>query len=93
MVDRWIQSIGVRYFNEFSSGALAFPPEPPTKVSAISDGSGIIDESSVTDVIVNCVTETYTIGGNVSGLSSSGLVLNQVRCNNISKWCCRTNGN
>ncbi len=29
-----------RYFNEFGGGPLAFLPEPPTNISAVSDGAG-----------------------------------------------------
>ena len=38
-------------------------------------GSGVIAGSNVTDLLVTCSTNTYTIGVNVSGLSGSGLVL------------------
>jgi hypothetical protein len=38
-------------------------------------GSGTLSGDNVTNVEVNCVTETYTIGGNVNGLAGSGLVL------------------
>jgi hypothetical protein len=37
-------------------------------------GSGTVDGSNVTGVVINCST-TYSIGGSVSGLSSTGLVL------------------
>lgn len=50
-------------------------PSAPNQICTVSNGSGTIGESSITNVLVNCVTETYTIGGNVSGLSGSGLVL------------------
>ncbi|MBX7246645.1 MAG: fibronectin type III domain-containing protein [Candidatus Sumerlaeaceae bacterium] len=30
----------VKYFNQFDSNSLAFPPEPPTRVRAVNSGSG-----------------------------------------------------
>jgi hypothetical protein len=50
-------------------------PSSPNQVCSVTNGSGTMANADVTDVSVTCVTNTYTIGGNVNGLSGSGLVL------------------
>ena len=50
-------------------------PSSPNQVCSVTNGSGTMANADVTDVSVSCVTNTYTIGGNVNGLSGSGLVL------------------
>lgn len=51
------------------------PPSNPNQSCAVSNGSGTLAASNVTNVTVTCTTTTYPIGGSVSGLSGSGLVL------------------
>jgi hypothetical protein len=53
-------------------------PSNPVQVCTVSNGSGIAT-SNVTNITVACTTTAYTIGGTVSGLTGSGLVL-QVTC-------------
>ncbi len=50
-------------------------PNSPTQLCSVSNASGTISGGSVSDVAVICATESYTLGGTVSGLSASGLVL------------------
>ncbi len=50
-------------------------PANPTQTCSVSNGSGIVTSSNITNVAITCVTNTYTVGGNVSGLSGSGLTL------------------
>jgi large repetitive protein len=50
-------------------------PSSPSQTCTVTSGSGTIAAAGVTNVAVNCVTNTYAIGGNVVGLSGSGLVL------------------
>jgi len=50
-------------------------PTGPIQTCSVSNGSGTLAGSDVTDVQVDCVTDTFTIGGMVSGLNGSGLVL------------------
>jgi 6-phosphogluconolactonase (cycloisomerase 2 family) len=50
-------------------------PSNPSQSCAVAHGSGTISGSDVTNVAVTCTTDTFTIGGTVSGLSGSGLVL------------------
>ena len=50
-------------------------PGSPSQVCTISSGSGLVTLGDVTDVAVLCSTESFALGGNVSGLVGSGLVL------------------
>ena len=50
-------------------------PSTPTQTCTVSMGSGSVASANVTTVNVACVTNTYTIGGTISGLTGSGLVL------------------
>jgi len=52
-------------------------PSTPTQTCTITGGSGTAPAApgSVTSVVINCVTQSFTIGGTVSGLTGTGLVL------------------
>ena len=50
-------------------------PGNPSQNCAVSNGSGVIGNSNVTNVSVTCANSTYTVGGTVSGLTGTGLVL------------------
>ena len=52
-------------------------PSNPTQTCVVSNGTGVIAGANVTDVVVDCnaAAPTYTVGGSVSGLIGSGLVL------------------
>jgi predicted secreted protein len=50
----------------------------PTSLSqtcGVANGSGTLAGADVSNVAVTCITDTFTVGGNVSGLAGSGLVL------------------
>ncbi|NKI34365.1 choice-of-anchor D domain-containing protein, partial [Wenzhouxiangella sp. XN79A] len=51
------------------------PPTGPSQTCSVSNGSGNLAGANVTNVTVDCVTDTFTVGGTVSGLAGSGLVL------------------
>jgi hypothetical protein len=51
------------------------PNDPIQQTCSVTNGSGVLAESNVTGVSVDCITNTYTIGGTVTGLAGSGLVL------------------
>lgn len=51
------------------------PPTNPSQVCSISKGSGTVAGGNVTDIAINCVSSSFTVGGTVSGLAGSGLVL------------------
>ena len=52
-------------------------PSAPTQVCTVAAGSGSIDGAPITDIAVTCTTSTFAVGGTVSGLAGSGLVLQQ----------------
>jgi hypothetical protein len=73
-----------------ADGAFAFPaidsgsayevtvltqPSAPTQTCTVANGSGTLSGANVTDVVVMCATNNYTVGGAVSGLAGEGLVL------------------
>ncbi|HVK59934.1 MAG TPA: hypothetical protein VM432_00230 [Bdellovibrionales bacterium] len=49
--------------------------QPTGQTCTITNGSGTVLTSAVTDIEVACTTKTYTIGGTVTGLSSGSFVL------------------
>jgi hypothetical protein len=51
------------------------PPGNPSQTCSVSNGSGTLAGANVTTVQVVCVTDQFSIGGTVSGLAGSGLVL------------------
>ncbi len=69
-----------------SSGAtysVAVATQPTGETCTVSSGSGTAT-ANVTSVSVACTTNTYTIGGTVSGLNESGLVLQDNGGDNLS---------
>lgn len=61
---------GARY-----SVSVAVQPTDPLQSCAVANGTGPVTDSNITDVDVSCKTIQFTIGGTVSGLRGSGLVL------------------
>jgi len=57
-------------------------PSTPAQTCAVTDGTGTAS-ANVTNVQVACTTTTYTIGGTVSGLLGTGLVLQNNGGNNL----------
>jgi hypothetical protein len=49
--------------------------QPAGQTCAVASGSGVISGANVTSVAVTCAASTFTVGGNVSGLVGTGLVL------------------
>ena len=54
---------------------VAAQPTGPSQTCTVTGGSGNIAGANVSNVTVACATETYTVGGSVSGLVGIGLVL------------------
>ncbi|MBK8286861.1 MAG: hypothetical protein IPK97_19460 [Ahniella sp.] len=52
-------------------------PTTPNQVCTASANTGNVSGSNVTNVVVSCVTTTYTIGGTVSGLAAGNSVVLQ----------------
>lgn len=57
--------------------AVAAQPTNPSQTCVVSNGSGTVGATDVTNVQVVCTTNifSFTVGGTVSGLTGSGLVL------------------
>jgi environmental stress-induced protein Ves len=50
-------------------------PSNPTQSCTVANGSGTVGAAAVTNVVVNCTTSSFTVGGQITGLAGSGLVL------------------
>lgn len=59
-------------------------PNGPAQTCTVANGSGTVGGANVSNVTVSCVTNTYTVGGSVAGLSGSGLVLQLNSANNLA---------
>jgi 6-phosphogluconolactonase (cycloisomerase 2 family) len=55
--------------------SVSSQPSGPSQVCVVASGSGTVGGSNVTNIAVTCSTSSFTVGGNVSGLTGSGLVL------------------
>lgn len=60
-----------------SSYAVTVSQQPtnPSQNCIVTQGTGSISGGAVTNVAVTCTTNGFTVGGNVTGLTGSGLVL------------------
>jgi hypothetical protein len=58
-----------------SSYTVSVKAQPEGLTCTISDGTGAMPASAVTNVGVTCASTSYTLGGSISGLKTSGLVL------------------
>ena len=56
------------------SVTVAAQPASPDQICTVAQGTGTLAGADVTDVAVSCVN-AYSVGGSVSGLKGSGLVL------------------
>ena len=50
-------------------------PEGPNQTCTVDNGQGVISGSDVTSVEIRCVTNRYAVGGTLSGLNGTGLIL------------------
>jgi 6-phosphogluconolactonase (cycloisomerase 2 family) len=56
---------------------VAQQPSNPTQQCSVSNGSGQVGTVDLTTIAVSCVTSSYSLGGTVSGLAGTGLVLQE----------------
>jgi hypothetical protein len=60
----------------YGSGyAVSVKTQPARLTCTVSGGTGIMPANAVTNVRVTCASVAYTLGGSISGLRTSGLVL------------------
>ena len=50
-------------------------PSNPSQTCTIANATGTVGTANVANVALTCTTNTYVVGGTVSGLSGSGMVL------------------
>jgi len=60
-----------------STYSVSVQNQPATQTCTVSNGSGTITNTNITNITVNCSTNTRTLGGNVSGLAISESVVLQ----------------
>jgi hypothetical protein len=58
-----------------SSYAVSVQTQPAGLTCSVANGSGTAGAANVTDVAVTCSSLSYNLGGTISGLTASGLVL------------------
>jgi hypothetical protein len=58
-----------------TSYSVTVQTQPSGQTCSVGSGSGTVGSSNVTSVTVSCANPTYTIGGTITGLTASGLVL------------------
>jgi 6-phosphogluconolactonase (cycloisomerase 2 family) len=66
------------------SVAVATQPTNPAQTCRVVNGSGIVGAGNVTGISVACTTNSYTIGGTVSGLAGAGLMLRNNGADSLS---------
>src|SRR5215472_16146720 len=50
-------------------------PANPSQTCTVAHASGVVTGNDITNVAVTCATNSYTISGNVTGLTGTGLTL------------------
>jgi len=58
-----------------SAYAVTVQTLPTGLTCSVSNGTGTMGSAAVTNITVTCSANTYTVGGTISGLTASGLVL------------------
>jgi hypothetical protein len=61
--------------NVGSTYSVSVKTQPSGKTCSVSNGSGAMTSGGINSVQVACATSTYSIGGSISGLATSGLTL------------------
>ncbi len=59
-------------------------PLSPTQTCVVANATGTVGSANVTNLAVTCTTNTYSIGGNVTGLTGAGLVLQDNAGNDLT---------
>mgnify|MGYP002083969808 FL=1 len=59
-------------------------PTGPSQTCTVTNGAGTIGSANVTNISVSCAINSFTVGGTVSGLAGTGLVLQNNGGNNLA---------
>jgi 6-phosphogluconolactonase (cycloisomerase 2 family) len=83
-----VSSSGNYTFANLASGTnyavtVMTQPSNPSQTCVVANGMGTVTSANVKNVAISCTTNSYTVGGNVTGLSGSGLVLQTNGANNL----------
>ena len=62
----------------------ASPSAPVKQACTVSEGNGSIAGAAINNIAVTCTTNSYAVGGTVSGLSGKGLVLQLNGANDLA---------
>jgi len=65
---------GLDDYSEYSV-SVSNQPKNPSQSCDVSNGSGQLDGANVDDILIVCETGSFAVGGSVSGLEGSGLLL------------------
>jgi len=68
----------------YSVAIKTIPSVPVKQTCTVSQGSGNISGAAINNVAVACVTNSYAVGGKVSGLSGKGLALQLNGANDVA---------
>ena len=73
-----IASAGNYIFATLASGtayvvSVGTQPSNPSQTCVVTAGSGTVTTAKVTNVVVTCTTNTYTVTGNATGVAGTGL--------------------
>lgn len=63
---------------------VAVPPKGPAQICAVGNGTGTLRGANVTNVFITCAIATFSVGGSVSGVLSSGLLLQNNGSDNVA---------
>jgi hypothetical protein len=69
--------------NTGTAYAVTVLTQPTNQICTVTNGSGTVASANISNVAVGCVN-TYTVGGNVSGLTAAGLVVQLNGAGNVS---------
>jgi hypothetical protein len=59
-------------------------PSGPSQTCAVTAATGTVGGANITNVAVTCTTNKYTVGGSITGLTASGLVLENNRSDDLA---------
>src|SRR5258705_165992 len=77
------------FITQLASGAayavtVLTQPTNPSQTCTVTNGSGTVASANVTNISISCATRSFTVGGTLSGLTGSGLVLQNKGGNNLT---------
>ncbi|MGC4116172.1 MAG: hypothetical protein QM765_16660 [Myxococcales bacterium] len=79
-VEVTVEKTATRYSLELLSGVrynlkVKAQPTTPQQTCVIDNATGEVDKADVTNATITCTTDAFSVGGTITGLAGSGLVL------------------